>query len=73
MTTALSRREDEIMRHIVAGRITKEIAADFELSVRTVETHRERILIKLRARTMPQAVALWMMGEQLEAHGESQS
>lgn len=53
------------MRHIVAGRISKEIAADFGLSVRTVETHRERAAIKLGARTGPHLVALAMASGQM--------
>lgn len=43
----LSEREFEILRHIVAGRSVTAIAGDLSLSVKTVSTHRIRILRKL--------------------------
>ena len=42
--TELSEREFEILRFIVAGRSVSAIAADLSLSVKTVSTHRVRIL-----------------------------
>lgn len=45
--TDLSEREYEVLRHIVAGRSVTAIAADLSLSVKTVSTHRVRILRKL--------------------------
>jgi two-component system invasion response regulator UvrY len=45
--TELSEREFEILRFIVAGRSVSAIAADLSLSVKTVSTHRVRILRKL--------------------------
>lgn len=45
--TELSEREFEILRFIVAGRSVSAIAADLSLSVKTVSTHRMRILRKL--------------------------
>lgn len=43
----LTDREKEVLKLIAEGRNTKEIAADLGLSVKTVETHRVRILGKL--------------------------
>lgn len=43
----LSEREYEILRYIVAGRSVSAIAAELSLSVKTVSTHRVRILRKL--------------------------
>ena len=43
----LSERECEVLRLIAEGRNTKEAAAALSLSVKTVETHRVRIMNKL--------------------------
>ncbi|HEX5613339.1 MAG TPA: response regulator transcription factor [Burkholderiales bacterium] len=46
--SALSDREYEVLRHIVAGRSVTDIADALSLSVKTVSTHKARILQKLR-------------------------
>lgn len=43
----LSNREREVLRHIAEGESNKEIAGQLKIGVRTVETHRERIMRKL--------------------------
>lgn len=43
----LSRREQQVLSLIARGLSNKEIAARLGVSVRTVETHRERIMTKL--------------------------
>jgi DNA-binding NarL/FixJ family response regulator len=43
----LSPRENEVMTMILAGRRLKEIAANLDISVKTVTTHRSRLLRKL--------------------------
>lgn len=45
----LSEREIEIVKMVAEGKITKEIADKLFISVRTVETHRSRIMKKLGA------------------------
>jgi len=45
----LTPREREILRLIASGKSNKEIAWVLEMSVRTVETHRANVLIKLGA------------------------
>lgn len=44
---ALSERECEVLKLIADGRNTKEIAAALSLSIKTVETHRARLMNKL--------------------------
>ena len=44
----LSRREREVMDMLLEGRRLKEIAARLDISVKTVTTHRARLLKKLR-------------------------
>ena len=43
----LSPRENEVMTMILTGRRLKEIAATLDISVKTVTTHRSRLLRKL--------------------------
>ncbi|HYM60681.1 MAG TPA: helix-turn-helix transcriptional regulator [Thermoanaerobaculia bacterium] len=43
----LSRREGEVMSMILCGKRLKEIAATLDISVKTVTTHRSRLLRKL--------------------------
>jgi two-component system, NarL family, nitrate/nitrite response regulator NarL len=43
----LSEREREVLGRIAEGRSNKEVASDLNIGVRTVETHRERIMQKL--------------------------
>ena len=44
----LSEREAEILACLARGMSSKQIAAEHDLSVRTVETHRQNIRRKLR-------------------------
>jgi len=43
----LTPREREVMELVVAGRHNKEIAETLGISVRTVEVHKARIMVKL--------------------------
>jgi len=47
LRTSPSPREREIIRLLAAGRSNKEVAADLGITVRTVETHRARIMLKM--------------------------
>jgi DNA-binding NarL/FixJ family response regulator len=49
----LSPRQREVLQLIAEGRSTKEIAADLELSIKTVETHRAQIMERLGIRDVP--------------------
>lgn len=44
----LSPRENEVMNMMLSGRRLKEIAAELGISVKTVTTHRARLLRKLK-------------------------
>lgn len=48
----LTPREKEVLIEVARGRTAREIAEDFGISHRTVETHRERVMNKLRIRTI---------------------
>jgi two-component system response regulator NreC len=45
--TALTAREMEVFRHLASGRRNREIAEALGISVKTVETHRARLMLKL--------------------------
>ncbi len=49
---SLTAREREVLHGIAVGRTNKEIAAELGISHRTVETHRESLMRKLRIRTV---------------------
>jgi len=55
---SLSPREKEIFSRIVNGASNKVIGFDLGISIRTVETHRARIMEKLKARTLVDLVLL---------------
>ncbi len=44
----LSRRENEVMSMLLGGQRLKEIAARLDISVKTVTTHRSRLMKKLQ-------------------------
>ncbi len=48
----LTPREQEVLLRVARGRTSREIAEEFGISPRTVETHRERIMGKLRIRSV---------------------
>jgi DNA-binding NarL/FixJ family response regulator len=52
----LSNRELQVLNLIGRGRTTREIANDLNLSVKTVESHRQRIKKKLNLNSSPQLV-----------------
>ena len=54
--TILSDREIEILKKISQGLLSKEISSLLGLSVHTVNTHRQRILAKLKANNSIEAV-----------------
>jgi DNA-binding CsgD family transcriptional regulator len=53
----LTAREREIAQHLVTGRTSKQIARLLDLSPRTVEAHRGRLMRKLGAASHGELVA----------------
>ncbi len=54
----LTRREGEVLNQIAAGKSSKETARELGVSPRTVETHRARIMAKLKARNAADLVRI---------------
>ena len=52
----LSARESETLRLLASGYTNQEIAARLFVSVKTVETYRARIMVKLEAKTRAEIV-----------------
>jgi FixJ family two-component response regulator len=46
---ALTPREREVMGHVVAGRLNKQIAGDLGIAEKTIKVHRARVMEKMRA------------------------
>jgi FixJ family two-component response regulator len=50
----LSSREHDIMLHVVAGRLNKQIAHDIGIAESTVKVHRTNLMRKMRASSLPE-------------------
>ena len=50
----LSSRERDIMVHVVAGRLNKQIAHDIGIAESTVKVHRANLMRKMKARSLPE-------------------
>lgn len=60
----LSDRETQILRAVVAGKPNKQIAMELELSMKTIEAHRSRLMRKLRARSIADLVRVALAAEE---------
>jgi len=49
----LTRRERQVMAHIICGRLNKQIAAQLGIHEKTVKVHRGRVMAKLSVRSVP--------------------
>lgn len=58
LATALSPREREVFDGVIAGKTSKAMAADLDLSPRTVESYRLTMMAKLGARSLHDLLAL---------------
>ena len=54
----LTRREREVLQHLVAGRLNKQIAAALGIAEKTIKVHRARVLAKLGVRSLPDLTRL---------------
>jgi RNA polymerase sigma factor (sigma-70 family) len=62
----LSERERQVMERVVAGRHNREIAAELEISPRTVEVFKARMMEKMQARSVPELVKLVLEASQAQ-------
>ena len=54
----LTRREREVLSHVVAGRLNKQIAGELGTVEKTIKVHRSRMMEKLGVRTVADLVRL---------------
>jgi FixJ family two-component response regulator len=63
---ALTPRELEVLKHVVRGRLNKQIAYDLGIHERTVKLHRTAITTKLGVHSTAELTRLWMEVGNLE-------
>src|SRR5882724_4326445 len=64
----LSPREREVMRSVVAGMLNKQIAAELDISEKTVNVHRSQVMQKMRANSLAELVR---MAEKLDLSSQA--
>jgi DNA-binding NarL/FixJ family response regulator len=52
----LTPREVQVIRHLAEGKSNKEIAAELGITIRTVETHRAKIMLKLGLHSLAELI-----------------
>jgi FixJ family two-component response regulator len=57
LVAALTPREREVMAHVVAGRLNKQIAAELGTAEKTVKVHRARVMKKMGVASVAELVA----------------
>ncbi len=55
---SLTKREKEVMEHVVTGMLNKDIAKKLEISVKTVEVHRANVMEKMAASSVADLVRM---------------
>lgn len=60
---ALTPREREVLDMVVAGKLNKIIADSLDISIKTVEVHRARVMDKLEARSVADLVQQVMVAQ----------
>jgi FixJ family two-component response regulator len=65
----LTRREREVLSHVIGGRLNKQIAADLGTVEKTIKVHRSRMMAKMGVRSVAELVRLTeRIGLQPAAH-----
>jgi DNA-binding NarL/FixJ family response regulator len=67
--TRTTPRETEIIGLLAEGKVNKEIAALLGISVRTVETHRSKIMLKLGLHSLAELIHYAMRHGMTQGHG----
>jgi two-component system response regulator TtrR len=57
---ALTEREREVMGRVIEGKQNKLIAAELDISVKTVEVHRAKVMEKMGADSVAELVQLML-------------
>ena len=62
----LSPREEDVLQLIVCGASNKQMAAALDISIKTVEKHRGKLMKKLGVRTIPDLMRIWLQAHPQE-------
>ena len=54
----LTKREKQVMQHVVNGMSSKEIASELGVSFKTIEAHRAKIMKKMKAKSVPHLIRM---------------
>jgi FixJ family two-component response regulator len=54
----LTAREFEVLRHVIAGQLNKQIACKLDISEKTVKVHRARVIEKMAVHSVAELVRL---------------
>ena len=54
----LTKRELEVLRHVIAGQLNKQIAARLGIAEKTIKVHRGRLMAKMRVGSLAELVRL---------------
>jgi FixJ family two-component response regulator len=55
---ALTPREREVLEHVVAGKLNKQIAGDMGITEATVKMHRARVMVKMKVQSVAELARL---------------
>jgi two-component system nitrate/nitrite response regulator NarL len=70
---ALTRREEQILCQVADGYKTREIADKLGISIKTVETHRNNIKMKLKLRTLTDLIRYAIQTGLIKIKGEKEA
>ncbi len=57
----LTSREREIMERVIAGKLNKQIAYEFGISIKTVELHRAHVMQKMQVKSLAELVKISLL------------
>lgn len=64
---SLTKREAEVMKFVVAGQSSKEIAGELGVSFKTIEAHRAKIMKKMDAKSVPHLIHMNLLTRESDA------
>jgi FixJ family two-component response regulator len=65
---SLTRREREVMGHVVAGKLNKQIASELKTVEKTIKFHRAHVMTKMRAGSLAGLVQMAALLKILDTH-----
>lgn len=57
----LSKRENQVLKLVISGKLNKNIASELGISTKTVELHRSNIMKKMKARSLAALVSMYVL------------